>query len=60
MEPTVPGRPTLDDTEIRRRYGEAITGLRAQNRPLTQEAIAEWLGVSPRTVRDYRRRFDLR
>lgn len=54
------GRPPLDETDIRRRYEAARTGLRGEGRVATVEAIAERMDVSPRTLRDYRRRFGLR
>jgi len=57
--PETLGRPALDGDEIRRLYGEAATELRHLGRPVTVEALADRLDKSPRTVRDWRKRFDL-
>lgn len=58
--PTVSeGRPTLDGDEVRGLYREARAAVVASGRPPTVEAIAERLDRSPRTVRDWRRRFGL-
>lgn len=54
-----PGRPTLDEADIRRRYDEARKALIAEGREPTVEAIAERLDRSPRTVREWRARFGL-
>lgn len=53
------GRPTLDADEARRLYGSARASLVADGRAATVEAIAERLDRSPRTVRDWRKRFGL-
>lgn len=53
------GRPTLDAAECRRLYDEARAAVVAAGRPPTVEAIAEQLDRSPRTVRDWRKRFGL-
>lgn len=56
--PTVDeGRPALDPAEVRRLYAEAKAAL---GPAATVEALAERLGRSPRTIRDWRRRFGLR
>jgi len=49
------GRPSLDESEIRRRYDEA-----KRAGAVTVEQIAEALDRSPRTVRAWRRRYSLR
>lgn len=54
-----PGRPSLDERDIRRRYQEAHDALVAAGRKPTVEAIAEQLDRSPRTVRDWRTKFGL-
>jgi hypothetical protein len=54
------GHPALDEAEVRTRYGEAVANLKAAGRTPTVEAIAEQLDRSPRTVRDWRKRFGLR
>lgn len=53
------GRPPLGAAEVRERYLAAKTALEARGREPTVEAIAEELDRSPRTVRDWRRRFAL-
>lgn len=59
-EAATEGRPTLDEHEIRARYAEAVAVIRAAGSPPTIEAIAERLDRSPRTVREWRKRFNLR
>lgn len=54
------GRPPLDADDIRRRYAEAREDLERSGRPVTVEAIAEALDRSPRTVREWRKRYALR
>lgn len=54
-----PGRPPLDENEIRRRYEEARHRLLDTGREVTIEALAELLDRSPRTVREWRQRFGL-
>ena len=54
------GRPSLEPREIRARYDAARHELVTAGREPTIEAIAERLDRSPRTVRDWRKRFDLR
>lgn len=54
------GHPALDEADIRQRYSDAVAGLKAEGRTPTVEAIAERLDRSPRTVREYRRKFGLR
>ena len=54
------GRPSLDADVVRWRYWEAKGALLAKRRTPTVEAIAEELDRSPRTVRDWRKRFGLR
>lgn len=53
------GRPSLDADAIRRLYHEARAAVIDAGRPPTVEAIAEQLDRSPRTVRDWRKRFGL-
>ncbi len=53
------GRPTLDSDEVRRLYDDARAAVVATGKPPTVEAIAEQLDRSPRTVRDWRKRFSL-
>lgn len=53
------GRPTLDPPVVRERYREAKAAIEARGQTATVEAIAEQLDRSPRTVRDWRRRFGL-
>lgn len=53
------GRPQLDETDIRKRYFAAVAGIEATGRPATVEAIAEVLDRSPRTIREWRKRFGL-
>lgn len=55
-----PGRPSLDEHDIRRRYAEAKADLEGAHRDPTIEAIAERLDRSPRTVREWRKRYGLR
>jgi len=54
-----PGRPPLDAHTIRSQYGAARQALLAAGRTPTIEALAEELGRTPRTVRDWRVRFGL-
>lgn len=54
-----PGRPGLDGDQIRRSYGEARRAVVDAGKAPTVEAIAEQLDRSPRTVRDWRKRFGL-
>lgn len=56
---TLAGRPTLDAAGIREAYAAARMALTAAGREPTVEAIAERLDRSPRTVRDWKRRFAL-
>lgn len=53
------GRPPLDAHTIRSQYGAARLVLLAAGRTPTVEAIAEELGRTPRTVREWRVRFGL-
>lgn len=53
------GRPMLDARTIRSQYGAARQVLLAAGRSPTIEAIAEELGRTPRTIRDWRVRFGL-
>ena len=53
------GRPPLDAREIRRRYDEARAVLVTAGREPTVERLAEALDRSPRTVREWRKRFGL-
>ena len=53
------GRPALEPREIRARYDAARAELAASGRVATIDAIAERLDRSPRTVRDWKKRFDL-
>ena len=48
------GRPPLVERDIRRRYAEA-----KRSGAVTVEQLAEQLDVSPRTLRDWRKRFAL-
>jgi len=54
------GRHALDEAEIRTRYETARAGLTAAGRAATVEALAEALDRSPRTVREWRKRYALR
>ncbi len=54
------GRPTLDEATVRAQYAAARDAVINAGHEPTVEAIAERLERSPRTVRDWRRRFDLR
>jgi len=51
------GRPALDGAAIRRRYRDAHDRLVGLGRDPTVEALAELLDRSPRTVRDWKRRY---
>lgn len=53
---STPGRPALDEHAIRARYAEARAALGVA---ATVEAIAERLDRSPRTVREWRKRYGL-
>lgn len=53
------GRPPLEPREIRRRYDEARAALVAAGHEPTVERLAEALDRSPRTVREWRKRFGL-
>lgn len=53
------GRPILDGPAIRDLYASARAAILASGHEPTVEAIAERLDRSPRTVRDWRRRFGL-
>lgn len=53
------GRPALDEADIRARYQSAVDEIERTGRPATVEAIAEVLDRSPRTVREWRKRFGL-
>jgi hypothetical protein len=53
------GRPSLDAVEVRRLLDGATSELLAEGRTATVESIAEKLDRSPRTVREWRRRFDV-
>lgn len=57
MEGRSPGRPGLPDDTIRRRYADAIRDLGGD---ATVERIAEYLDVTPRTVRRWKERIDVR
>ncbi len=48
------GRPPLRPAEVSRRLAAARQALAAAGRPITVEALAEQLDVSPRTVRRWR------
>ena len=48
------GRPHLDVREARKRIESAEYQLRQQGRAVTTEAVAELLGVDPRTIRRWR------
>lgn len=54
-----PGRPPADPRDIRRRYDEARAYLEAHGRTPTVDAVAEQLDVSPRTVREWRKKYGL-
>lgn len=49
------GRPVLDLRAAHRRVAEAERNLREAGRPVTVEAIAEFLDVTPRTIRRWRK-----
>lgn len=53
------GRPTLEAAEVRRLYGEARARVLQTGRAPTVDNIAASLDRSPRTVREWRSRFDL-
>lgn len=53
------GRPALDERRIREQYDEARAVLQSAGREPTVEALAEQLDRSPRTIRDWRKRFAL-
>lgn len=53
------GRPPLSASDIRTRYATARAAVVARGRTPTVESIAEELDRSPRTVRDWRKRFSL-
>lgn len=53
------GRPPLRQATVRERYLAAKGAIEARGREATVEAIAEELDRSPRTIRDWRRRFGL-
>lgn len=57
---TETGRPSLEEAEVRHRYAEAKAAITESGRIPTVEAIAERLDRSPRTIRDWRRRYSLR
>jgi transposase-like protein len=44
---------------IRTQYDAAKAALERSGRPLTQAAIAEQLGIGDRTLREWRKRFEL-
>lgn len=50
----------LDEATVRAQYAAARDAVIHAGQAPTVEAIAERLERSPRTVRDWRRRFDLR
>lgn len=54
------GRPALDESDIRRRYAEARADLSDSGLVVTIDALAERLDRSPRTVREWRKRYGLR
>ncbi len=56
---TAAGRPTLAESDVRARYEAAAAALRDRGVTPTVEALAEALDRSPRTVRDWRKRFGL-
>lgn len=53
------GRPALDAAAVRQRYADAKAAIEGRGHVATIEAIAEELDRSPRTVRDWRKRFGL-
>lgn len=53
------GRPALDERRIRQQYDEARSAIAAEGHEPTIDAIAERLDRSPRTIRDWRKRFAL-
>lgn len=53
------GRPELDATAIRHRYRDAKKVIEDRGQQATVDALAEELDRSPRTVRDWRKRFAL-
>jgi hypothetical protein len=54
------GRPALDRDAIRVEYDRAVSELTGLGQPVTVSRIAERLGRSDRTIREWRARFDLR
>ena len=53
------GRPPLDEADVRARYVAAVETIERTGRQATVEAIAEQLDRSPRTIRDWRKRYGL-
>ena len=53
------GRHSLDEQDIRQRYGSARSAVISAGREPTIEHIAEELDRSPRTVREWRKRYGL-
>lgn len=53
------GRPPLDAGVIREQYEAAKAALSRSGRPATIATLAEQLGIGDRTLRDWRKRFEL-
>ena len=53
------GRPSLDARDTRALYDSAVTAILAEGHTATVESIAERLDRSPRTIRQWKARFDL-
>lgn len=53
------GRPPLDEREVRNRWQAALRDLKSRGIEPTVEALAEALDRSPRTIREWRAKFDL-
>lgn len=57
---TEAGRPVLDEPAIRLRYRDAKRAIEAAGGVPTVDALAEALDRSPRTIREWRRKYALR